>query len=281
MAKRAVIYARVSTGKQAESDLSIPDQLQAGISYCQQHELTIVGQYIDPGATAKDDNRPEFQRMMDDAFGGAFDVIVVHSQSRFFRNVYLYELYCHRLQKVGVQVKSITQDFGDGTTGKFARQMISAFDEYSSGETAKHTLRTMRRNAQEGFINGKVPYGFRAVAAETRGQKVKKRADLHPDEAEHIRLMFALAKSGLTGADPMGVKAIAKELRRLNVRGRNGQFFSPTTIHRMLHDTAYIGELVWNRTDSTGKQKLAQRCRDGDGGFPEVPNQVPCGAPPV
>jgi site-specific DNA recombinase len=134
-------------------------------------------------------------------------------------------LYCHRLQKHGVKVKSLTQDFGEGPTAKFIRQMISAFDEYSSGETAKHTLRTMRRNAREGFINGKVPYGFRAVAAETRGQKVKKRAELHPEEAEHIRLMFVLAKSGLTGADPMGVKAIAKELQRLDVRGRNGRFF--------------------------------------------------------
>jgi site-specific DNA recombinase len=255
MAKRAVIYARVSTGQQAEAELSIPDQIEAATSYCQQHGLTIVGEYIDPGATAKDDNRPEFQRMVEDAFGGAFDVIVVHSQSRFLRNVYLYEMYCFRFEKVGVEVKSITQDFGDGATAKFIRQMISAFDEYSSGETAKHTLRTMRRNAREGFINGKVPYGFRAVAAETRGQKVKKRAELHPDEADNIRLMFALANSGLTGADPMGVKAIAKELRRLNVRGRKGRFFSATTIHRMLHDTAYIGELVWNKTDSTGKQK--------------------------
>jgi DNA invertase Pin-like site-specific DNA recombinase len=43
---------------------------------------------VEPGASATDDRRPEFQRMIDAATvkPPAFDVILVHSFSRFFRD---------------------------------------------------------------------------------------------------------------------------------------------------------------------------------------------------
>jgi Resolvase, N terminal domain len=49
----------------------------------------IVAEYVEPGASATDDKRSEFQRMIGRACNGenAFDVIVVHSFSRFFRKV--------------------------------------------------------------------------------------------------------------------------------------------------------------------------------------------------
>jgi hypothetical protein len=86
MTKRAALYARVSTARKAEHDLSIPDQIRADILYCQQPRWEIVAQYVDAGASATDDNRPEFQRMKDDAELGVpgFDFIVVHSYSRYF-----------------------------------------------------------------------------------------------------------------------------------------------------------------------------------------------------
>jgi DNA invertase Pin-like site-specific DNA recombinase len=136
--KRAVIYARVSTPKQAEGDLSIPDQLRACTNYCQQHNLQIVGQYIDAGLTATDDNRPEFQRMVEDAVRGigGFDVIVVHSYSRYFRDNFQAEMYRRRLRKADVEVISVTQDFGEGPNAELMRQFIGLMDEYFSKENA-------------------------------------------------------------------------------------------------------------------------------------------------
>jgi site-specific DNA recombinase len=62
-----------------------------------------------------DDRRPELQRMLDMATpGGApFDVVLVHSFSRFARDHFALEMHVRRLRKAGVRIVSITQDLGD------------------------------------------------------------------------------------------------------------------------------------------------------------------------
>ena len=61
------IYARVSTGRQAENELSIPDQLRQMRQWAERNGHVVVKEYIEPGATATDDKRPVFQDMMMDA----------------------------------------------------------------------------------------------------------------------------------------------------------------------------------------------------------------------
>ena len=77
---RAAAYLRVSTGRQAEADLSIPDQKAQIDAWVAQRGWTLAAEYIEPGASATDDKRPEFQRMIERACDGenAIDVIVVH-----------------------------------------------------------------------------------------------------------------------------------------------------------------------------------------------------------
>src|SRR5689334_17721738 len=84
---RAALYMRVSTGRQAEHDLSIPDQQRQLKSWCRENGYEVVAEYVEAGASAADDRRPSFQRMIERACdgGNAFDIIVVHSYSRFFR----------------------------------------------------------------------------------------------------------------------------------------------------------------------------------------------------
>jgi site-specific DNA recombinase len=47
MTKRAAAYIRVSTGKQAEGELSLPDQKRAIEAYCEQRGWTLVKEYVD------------------------------------------------------------------------------------------------------------------------------------------------------------------------------------------------------------------------------------------
>ena len=87
-APRVAVYLRVSTGRQAEHDLSIPDQRRQIEAWAAARTYKIVGEYVD-AATATDDKRPVFQSMIERACDGenAFDVIIVHSYSRFFRAI--------------------------------------------------------------------------------------------------------------------------------------------------------------------------------------------------
>jgi site-specific DNA recombinase len=178
-APRAALYARVSTGRQAEQDLSIPDQVAQLKAWCTGRGMQVAAQYIEPGASATDDKRPEFQRMIERACDGehAFDLIVVHSYSRFFRDAFGLEFYVRKLAKHGVKLVSITQELGEDPAQLMMRQVIALFDEYQSRENSKHTLRAMRENAQQGFWNGaRPPFGYRLTEAERRGAPICLRA---------------------------------------------------------------------------------------------------------
>jgi site-specific DNA recombinase len=61
---RAALYLRVSTARQAEHDVSIPDQKRQGEAYCASRGYQLVETYVEPGASATNDRRPEFQRMV-------------------------------------------------------------------------------------------------------------------------------------------------------------------------------------------------------------------------
>ena len=60
---RAALYMRVYTGRQAEHDLSIPDQRSQLNSWCRAKGHIVVAEFIEAGASASDDRRPVFPRL--------------------------------------------------------------------------------------------------------------------------------------------------------------------------------------------------------------------------
>ena len=247
---RAALYLRVSTGRQAENDLSIPDQRRQAKAYCVSRGWEIAADYVEPGATATDDKRPEFQRMIDAATSkpSAFDVILVHSFSRFFRDQFQLEFYVRRLAKAGVRLVSVTQELGDDPMSNMIRQIMALFDEYHSRENAKHTLRAMKENARQGFWNGSLPpIGYRIVeAAEQHGHRTKKTLEVDPLQAETVRLIFRLAREGDGSSGPMGIKTITKHLNASSIRTRDGGRWGIAAVHKVLTRTTYIGRHRFN-----------------------------------
>jgi site-specific DNA recombinase len=258
-ALRAAVYLRVSTGRQAEKDLSIPDQKAQTRSWCEARGWEVVAEYVEPGASAMDDKRPEFQRMIERACDGenAFDVIVVHSFSRFFRDAFGLEFYLRKIAKHGVKLVSITQELGDDPAQVMMRQVIALFDEYQSKENAKHVIRSMKENARQGFWNGsRPPMGYKVVEAERRGPVIKKKLAIDPVEAEHVRLMFRLYLEGDATSGPMGIKTLTSWLNDRGHFTRGGARWSVAQIHLMLTNPVYAGRLRFNLVENkTRRQK--------------------------
>jgi len=65
--KRVALYLRVSTGRQAAGEVSIPSQRDLTRRYCDTQGWVVIEEFIEPGASAPDDRRPIFQRMLDQA----------------------------------------------------------------------------------------------------------------------------------------------------------------------------------------------------------------------
>ena len=244
------LYARVSTVRQAEKDLSIPDQLRQMRDWCTRNGYSVAAEYVELGRTATDDRRAVFQQMMAEATmdPSPFEAIIVHSQSRFFRDAIDFGLYERQLNKSNVQLLSITQPTASDPAGGMMRRLFSVFDEYQSKENGKHTLRAMNENARQGFFNGsRPPFGFRTVETERPGRRgKKKRIEHNPTEAAIVRRIFGLYLRGDGGLE-LGQKAIAAYLnaRSLSYRGKP---WTKTHVYQVLHHTAYRGELVFNKT---------------------------------
>ncbi len=245
------LYARVSTTKQAEKDLSIPDQLRQMREFCKAQGHTVAMEYIEPGASATDDRRPVFQQMITDATlsPSPYEAIVVHSRSRFFRDLFQFLSYERTLKRAGVKFISITQQTSDDPAGQMASTIFSLFDEYQSKENGKHTLRAMKENARQGYFNGnKPPFGYKAVETEATGRKgKKKRLEVDPAEAGMVRQVFELYRRGVKGS-PLGELSIAAHLNERGISLR-GQKWTKNKVHTLLSNATYRGEYVFNRTN--------------------------------
>src|SRR5499426_1716252 len=242
---RAALYLRVSTARQAEA-------------YFQSRGYQLVETYVEPGALATNDRRPEFQRMIEagTAKPAPLDVVIVHSFSRFFRDHFELEFYVRKLAKNGIRLVSITQEMGDDPMHVMMRQIMALFDEYQSKENAKHVLRALKENARQGFWNGALPpIGYRIIAAETRGAKVKKKLEIDPLHADTIRLIFRLALDGDNGSGPMGVKAIVSHLNARRIFTRDGGRWGIGQVHRILTRRTYVGEHEFNKRSKAKELK--------------------------
>ena len=256
MSRNVALYLRVSTVRQADQDLSIPDQRRQAEVYCKRRGWRIVREFVERGASATTDTRPVFQDMIAEARRSErkFDAVLVHSYSRFAREAFDLEFYVRELKKRDVELVSITQETGNDPMGEMVRRIMALFDEYQSKENAKHTLRAMKENARQGFWNGsQPPFGYEAIEAEKRGDKVKKKLAILKCEAQMVRAIFDLYQHGTDGCT-MGVKAIAGYLNHTGQRFRGNTRFSTGLVHRILTRETYAGRHHFNKTSGRARK---------------------------
>ena len=253
---RVVLYARVSTGRQMKKDLSVPDQLRSMHEWATNNHHQVVNEFVEAGTAVTDDKRPKFSRMMDESKlkPRPFDGVVVHSQSRFYRDLLGFLTYEHDLEKKGVKLFSVTQDF-EGEGASFMRQVTSLFDAHSSRENAKHTHRAMLQNARQGYFTAsQAPFGFKTVETNENGARDRKKkiAVIHEDEAAIVRDIYSWYLNGL-GGRTMGMKEVVKELtaRGILMRGRPWRI---QKIQDILSSVAYLGDHYFNVKNSKTRE---------------------------
>lgn len=186
----------------------------------------------------------------------AFEAIIIHSLSRFFRDGIEFGVYERKLIKNKVKVISITQPTSDDAGGEMMRRIINMFDEHQSKENSKHTSRAMKENARQGFFNGsKPPYGYLAASTEADGchGRRKKKLEINEVEASVVRMIYDLYLYGYQGK-MMGQKEIGRHLTEKGLLMR-GKPWRVQKVHTVLSDSLYKGDYFFNVIDSRTKQK--------------------------
>jgi site-specific DNA recombinase len=256
-AERACAYVRVSTKQQADHDVSIPEQLGAIRRYADEKGLTIVEEFVEAGVSGRKAEREALSAMMADALSEPprFTKILVHNYSRFFRDEVESELFRRRVAANGVEIVSITQEFGEGPGAELVRRITALMDEMASHDIARNVRRAMLENARQGFWNGSVaPIGYRTGVGDLRGKKEKKKLEIDPEHAPTVRLIYDLYLNGDGKNGPLGIKNIVKYLNDHGYRNKAGNKFHVSFVSKILKDEVYTGRAWYNVKDSrTGK----------------------------
>lgn len=238
LSKNACAYIRVSTDKQEE--LSPDAQKRLILEYCKKNNLTIMSEHIfvENGISGKKaDKRPQFQRMIALAKQKEhpFDVILVWKFSRFARNQEESIVYKAMLQRVGVEVVSISEPIIDGPFGSLIERIIEWMDEYYSIRLSGEVMRGMTEKAMRGGYQSTLPLGYH-MNTDTGVPEI-----YEPEAAIYRIILDRYLNAGMS---PL---AIARELNAAGYRTRRGAPFERRTIIYILENPFYTGMVRWNR----------------------------------
>ena len=102
--KRACAYARVSSDSEAQGE-SMENQTQYYQSLIEANpEYEFAGVFADQGISGTKGDRPEFQKMLEQARAGKLDLILTKSISRFARNTTIVLEMVRDLKGFGIEV---------------------------------------------------------------------------------------------------------------------------------------------------------------------------------
>lgn len=239
----ARLYARVSTEEQAASGFSLGAQRERMEAFCLSQGWDIAGRYIDEGVSAKDLNRPEFQRMMGEV--DADDVVLVYKLDRLTRSVRDLDDLLKTFDDQGVKFRSVTEQFDTTTaTGRLFIRMVAEMAQWERETIAERTAFGKLKKAQEGeWSGGSVPLGYITVPSEKQkaGRTLLKLVP-DPERSHLIPMIFERYMAG------HGIRGIATWLNtELGARTVQGCTFHQLTVSRILTNPIYCGDVVHGR----------------------------------
>lgn len=243
-ALKVAIYVRVSTHWQIDKD-SLQVQQRELIAYSQ---LVLgINDYVifeDAGYSAKNTDRPDFQKMMSRIRSSEFSHVLVWKIDRVSRNLLDFASMYAELQNLGVVFISKNEQFDTSTAiGEAMLKIILVFAELERNMTSERVTAVMLSRANNGQWNGgRVPYGYRHPKGstsffidETEGPVVERIFKLY--EAHHSSLY------------------VTNVLNNEGILTRSGNAWSTVAIHKILTSPFYYGAYRYNIRKGTNGPK--------------------------
>lgn len=251
MAKRAILYARVSTTKQAEL-YSLDYQIAQERQYAEEMGLEVVAEFQDDqsGRKMERDGLTEARQMLSE---DKADVLVVWKLDRLHRSYVNTVVLRDEIQRLGKQLYYAQSRTKSGTRAKerLPEDILALMAEIEADEIAERTAMGRRQKALSGKWIGlfKPPYGYTSA-----GIGRTKRVLVDEDQAAIVRMIFDWYVYGDEEGPALSTYDIAQKLTRLGIPTPADHLDNPTfkkkqgygewsrtTIYRILHETGYNG----------------------------------------
>ena len=242
--KKVCAYVRVSTDSLQQED-SLENQTTYFKDFITANpEWEFVGIYSDQGISGYKENRPGFQKMIEDARAGNIDLIVVKSVSRFARNTETVLKFSRELKSIGVGIFFQLQNINTlSGAGELMLTVLAAFAQAESEGASDNAKMTYKRKFESGIPARGLECTF--------GYKANAQGDIVVDEekAAVVRQIFDLAEQGIW---PSKIK---QYLNKTGVPGCAGGDWDDTAVFRVLHNVSYKGDAILQKTYTDSRRK--------------------------
>ncbi len=234
--KKVAAYCRVSTDSSDQTN-SFESQQRYFRQYIEHNpDWELFEVFADEGISGTNTKkRKEFNRMIDSAKNGDFDLIITKEISRFARNTLDSIFYTRELKKYGVGV--IFMNDGINTLDGDAELRLAIMSSIAQEESRKTSERVkwgQKRQMEQGVVFGRSMLGY-----DVKDGKMY----INEEGAEIVRLIFhKFADEG------KGTHVIARELAEAGIKPMRVKEWSNTVILRVIRNEKYCGDLVQKKT---------------------------------
>jgi site-specific DNA recombinase len=258
-AKRALLYLRVSTPSQVNTDydpegISIPAQrAKCEQKAAQMGGVGIIDTYVEPGRSATSmDRRPALQEMLTRIRKDRdVDYVIVYHFSRIFRNSIEAAIIKNELGKLGVRVVSTILDMGEGPESMMVETIIHAVDQYQSQASGADIAYKMSEKARHGGTVGRAPIGYVNARDNFEGREIRT-VQVDSERAPLVHKAFELYAT-----NDYTIDALHDELEHLGLRTRPGRFpskpLSKTQLQFTLTNRYYLGYVTYKGEEIQGR----------------------------
>ena len=255
----AGLYFRLSQEDERQGEsVSIDNQRSMLRKYAEEHGFEIHDEYIDDGVSGTTFDRPDVQRLLDDAKAGIINTIIVKDLSRFGRNYIEVGQYVdYVFPAFGIRFIAIQDNVDTENRDSNAMEMMpimNIFNEWHAANTSKKIRAVKKAHAKEGIYTAKkAAYGYKI------GTDKKRTPVIDEETAPIVRRIFEMYASGISPikiAETLNLEGVMSPAvyayTNLGQKPRpNGMgLWLASTVREMLNNIIYIGHMAQLRWTS-------------------------------
>lgn len=251
MTIKCAIYTRKSTEHGLEQEfnslLNQDESCKAYIASQAFNNWEYVRTYTDAAISGGTMERPALKQMLDDISKGLINTVVVYKVDRLSRSILDFHNMMKYFDKYNCNFVSITQAFDTSTSmGKLTLNMLLSFAQFEREVSSERVRDKIRASKAKGLWMGGAPrLGY---------DLINKKLVVNPTEAEQVKHLFEKyielqSVNDLTEYAKQNV-IFGKRWETAKRKIRGGNPISKMSMHRILRDKIYIGQIE-NKKEGT------------------------------
>src|ERR1043166_5400029 len=239
-ALRLAIYARVSTEEQREGQ-TIDSQVSELERFARDKGWLIAGIYKDEGWSGGVVERPDLDRLRDDAQNGVFEAVLINDVDRLARDVSHLGVIKRDLERKGIKVIFRKLPSETSPTYNLMVNILGSFAEFEREMIADRTRRGRRHKVEtrKRYLGSNTAYGYRYIPMDRVTNK-EGILEIVPEEAAVVRQMFEWVDQ-----EGLSARRVLNRLNELRMPPRKGAAtWAKSSVLRILRSEMYAG--VWH-----------------------------------